>query len=43
LVKRQDLRAGLYLTSHRMAWTMLFFRNSATVSLFLCRVKTSQP
>ena len=42
LVKRQDLHAGLYPTSYRMAWTMLLLRNSTTVSLFLCRVRTAQ-
>jgi len=44
LVKPQDLRAGLYSTTYRRAWTMLLFRNSSTVSLFLlCRVRTAQP
>ena len=43
LVKRQGLRAGLYPTSYRIAWTMLLFRNSSTVSLFLCHVSTAQP
>jgi len=44
LDKRQDLRAGLYPTSYDgLAWTMLLLRNSATVSLFLCRVRTAQP
>ena len=39
-VKRQDLRAGLYPTSYQIAWKMLLFRNSAIVSLFLCRMTT---
>ena len=44
LVKPQDLRVGLYSTSYRRAWTMLLFRNSSTVSLFLlCRLRTAQP
>jgi len=34
LVKRQGLRAGLYPISYRIAWTMLVFRNSSTVSFF---------
>ena len=43
LVKRQDLLAGLYPTSYRIAWPLLLFRNSTTVSLFLCGVRTAQP
>jgi len=43
LVKRWDLSAGLYPTSYQIVWTMLLFRNSTTVSLFLCRVRTAQP
>jgi len=35
MFKRQDLRAGLYPTSYRIAWTMLLFRNSTAVSFFL--------
>ena len=42
LVEGQGLRAGLYPTSYRRAWTMLLFRNSSTVSFFLCRVRTAQ-
>ena len=43
LAKRQDLHAGLYPTSYVIACTMLLFRNSSTVSLFLCHVRTTQP
>ena len=43
LVKRQGLRAGRYPTSYQIAWTMQFFCNSSTVSLFLCQVRTAQP
>jgi len=40
-LKRQDLRAGLYPTSYRISRTMLLFRNSTAVTLFLCRVRYS--
>ena len=43
VVKRQDLRAGLCPTSSWIAWTVLLFRNSTTVSLILCRVRTAHP
>ena len=43
LVKRQGLSAGLYPTSYQIEWTMQLFRNSYTVSFFLCRVRTAQP